>query len=41
VGSACAVLGAMLTSFSTMLLLAGVVYVGALALIARVRARLT
>ena len=41
VGSVCAVLGAMLTSFSVMLLLAGVVYVGALALIARVRARLT
>ncbi len=41
VGSVCAVLGAMLTSFSVMLLFAGVVYVGALTLIARVRTRLT
>jgi spermidine synthase len=40
VGSVCAVLGAMLTSFSVMLLLAGAVYVGAMALIARVRAQL-
>jgi hypothetical protein len=40
VGSVCAVLGAMLVSFSAMLILAGIVYLGAMALIARVRTRL-
>jgi hypothetical protein len=37
VGSVCAVLGAMVWNFSTMLLIAGAIYVGALTLISRTR----